>query len=182
VGWHPFGWPPHGHDGGFLGPEQLAQLLSLGASHVAVVTLAHIPAPVGITRRGVRASRRPPAKEWNDRGVEPGRAIEGRELLARAYLHRGIDQVADHRFKALPAQRDLGLGQLVGQRVEGRLGHDPVLHPAARVHHPEGEVEQVAHTAIAGEEGPRGARLAVHAQLAAPTGREPAVQQPGGRL
>ena len=61
----------------------------------------------------------------------------------------------------------LGLAQLFDQGVECALGNDPVLDLARGSITRSGQVEQVAHAAIAGQHGLFGAGLAHHAQLRA---------------
>src|ERR1035441_7089509 len=90
----------HRDDGGFVGPEQLAQLLSLGPDDVAVIAFAYIPPAVGITRTGARTARRAAAIKRDDGGVEADRAVEACQLLFRAHLDRSLEEVSDNRFEA----------------------------------------------------------------------------------
>lgn len=117
-----------------------------------MVALAHIPTAVGVTGRGARPFRRAPTEQRHHRGVEADRSVEAAELVVARHLERCFQEIADDPLQTLASHFDLDWVERAPQRVELVGRHDAVLHLARGVHHREGQVEQVAHLAVAGEQ------------------------------
>jgi hypothetical protein len=146
--------PSHGDKRRLERPEQLAQRSAVRPGPLPVVALPHIPAPVGIGGTDPGSCRGAPGEERHRRGVEAETATEAGQLLFGGHRHGRSDEVADRRLQEVPPLGDLLLAQDPTQRRR-LLDPDPaVLHLCGGIHHREHPVEQVAHPAIAGEEGP----------------------------
>ena len=115
-----------------LAQNELAQLLALGPDDVTVVALAYVPPAVGITGARACSRRGSAAEERDDGGVEADRAVEACQLLVRAHLDRGFEEITEHRFESISGRHDLGLAQLFGQSVGDCLVDDAVLHFSPR--------------------------------------------------
>jgi hypothetical protein len=147
-----------------------------------VVALADVPAAVGIRCRRAGTLGRSPAVERHDRGVEADRAVVARKLLLAADADRGLQQHGDHSFEALPVLMYFCRRELFALFHGGVFVHDPVFHLDGGIHDREGEVEQVAHLAVAGEKALSRPRISVNTERMTPVRRQVAEQQLRGCL
>ena len=171
--------PGGGGDGGFQRPGDLAQRLALVVFALAVVALADVPAAVRVAGRQPGAPGRAAGEQRHRGGVQAGAAVEGGAFVLGEDRDAGLQQRVDQRLEPVPGRGGLIGGHRLGAGLELAGGQPPVFRQRRRVSGGHDRVEAVPDPAVGGQEGPRGAGGARHAEQPAACGRQLAEQQPG---
>ena len=169
-----------GGDGGLQRPADLPQWLALVVLAFAVVSLADVPAAVGVAGAQPGPPGRAAGEQRHRGGVQAGAAADGGAFVLVQDRHAGLEQRVEERFEPGAGGLGLGGGHRLGAAGEFFCGEPAVLRQRRGIHDRADGAEAVADPAAGGQEAAAAGGGAGDPEQRPGNIADLVIQQPGG--